>query len=967
MTTDVVNEKSRVVKYRGLAGVADQVFSSLSNGLILYAVAVVSTAQYFGLISIQLTLLAAALGCLRGAFGTSLLLKAGDGRDEIRREGSYALTATLLFSPILAASMWLVDTGDSGTTTLMVAIATPIVLVQDILRYVVIAEGRPHVAALWDGVWFVGSFGLLVCTWMDWHFVNVEFLIGGWALLAFVALIGMGISGQIVPGIKGFGTWLRTDWVHRVRYGVDSGLDQLAIFVMLALVAIIVNPTVTAALRGATALLAPVSMLTSSLPLIVVPETARTSATPSDVWRKLARVSVITSVASTVAGVIWAVLPDSIGTLLLGNTFGITQEIILWIALEYTIAWWALAIMVWLKAFNRSADLLGLKIAYVITLTAFPVLAAWYFREATEIAIALVLASTLVATVAQAYFAPWRDDGSSADRDGGHRVGRGGTDRQPPVWQHKVMRRSHFAARGIPDFVHPGSQPGARHGVSSLLLAFWVFAIMGIIGPLLIIMLTGPAPTLTWVGPLAIAIIAAARYAWIIGLGERRLLEIMFWSFTYPFMGLAPMTELREWIWPIITPRSDFSLAWPAVMIVLTGTLAFLLGVFANRSMQVRNQRHGTARRFGPVTPTGDYTVRNYRILILAAFAIAFNLYYSYKVGWIQFTQSRLALEEIVQRIWPSSAVAIFIRAGTYMTLLTAWVALVRFRREAIVAGRSGRPQSVGTMRLNLVLILVISVLLANSMNPISNARYLSGTALLAAAAGLGLFATAARFRISALSFLAALLVIFPIMDVFRYRNAQDLSDANPLRAFLSPDYDSFANIINGYLIAEREGIHVGRQLMGVVLFWIPRALWQDKPVDTGILLAQNRGYFVVNLSAPLWIEMYMNGGYVLLILGMFALGYFLHAWDTRLDMQLSVFKMPSILGSIVPFYMFILLRGSLLQAMPYLMVTVVCWLFVRAKHKRNRRRAVAYPGPATAAARKARRPVPPERQPANV
>src|ERR1700738_794532 len=153
-------------RFRGMSGVADQVFSSLSNGLIIYAVAVVSTAQYFGLIAVQLTLLAAALGVMRGTLGTKLLLKAGHEIHEIRREGSYAVTAALLISPVLAGAMWLVNTG-SPTTTLLIAIATPLALVQDVLRYVVIAEGRPHVAATWDGLWFLGSFALLACTWLD--------------------------------------------------------------------------------------------------------------------------------------------------------------------------------------------------------------------------------------------------------------------------------------------------------------------------------------------------------------------------------------------------------------------------------------------------------------------------------------------------------------------------------------------------------------------------------------------------------------------------------------------------------------------------------------------------------------------------------------------------------------------------------------------------------------------------------
>lgn len=50
-------------KRRGSYGVLDQVFSSVSNGLILFAIAVVSTAEEFGLISLLLMLLTAGVGC----------------------------------------------------------------------------------------------------------------------------------------------------------------------------------------------------------------------------------------------------------------------------------------------------------------------------------------------------------------------------------------------------------------------------------------------------------------------------------------------------------------------------------------------------------------------------------------------------------------------------------------------------------------------------------------------------------------------------------------------------------------------------------------------------------------------------------------------------------------------------------------------------------------------------------------
>ena len=264
------------------------------------------------------------------------------------------------------------------------------------------------------------------------------------------------------------------------------------------------------------------------------------------------------------------------------------------------------------------------------------------------------------------------------------------------------------------------------------------------------------------------------------------------------------------------------------------------------------------------------------------------------------------------------------------MALLVVFVALVRFRRELRSAIRGGAAASSGVLRLNLGLLLLVGVLLANSMNPISNARYLSGTAVLAVATALGLAATGVRFRMMSASFLLGLIAIFPLADAFRYGRDADFKAANPIEALISPDYDSFGQLVNGYLVAERNGIIPGRQMMGVFLFAVPRALWSDKPVDSGILIANVRGYPFTNLSAPLWVEFYLNGGWLLLIFAMFALGWWLHRVDTRIERQFKAVGMPALLSCVVPFYMMILLRGSLLQAASFLFFIVLFAAFVR-------------------------------------
>jgi hypothetical protein len=141
---------------------------------------------------------------------------------------------------------------------------------------------------------------------------------------------------------------------------------------------------------------------------------------------------------------------------------------------------------------------------------------------------------------------------------------------------------------------------------------------------------------------------------------------------------------------------------------------------------------------------------------------------------------------------------------------------------------------------------------------------------------------------------------------------------------------------MNGYLIAARDGVDYGKQLVGALMFWFPRGLWPGKPLDTGIYIANGRGYRFTNLSAPLWIEFFLNGGWILLVVGMCALGFFLHRWDSRLDRQLETFRMPTVLGCIVPFYLMILLRGSLIQAVPYLFFAVVVASFISTGRPRR-------------------------------
>jgi hypothetical protein len=204
------------------------------------------------------------------------------------------------------------------------------------------------------------------------------------------------------------------------------------------------------------------------------------------------------------------------------------------------------------------------------------------------------------------------------------------------------------------------------------------------------------------------------------------------------------------------------------------------------------------------------------------------------------------------------------------------------------------------------------------TVNPISSPRYVAGTVLLSLTVMAITPFTRLRFRLVVTGLLLAMLFVFPYADRFRGVGEADglLTKGNTVQALQNGDYDSFFQITNSTLLVQEYGVTNGRQALGVALFWVPRSVWPGKPDDTGVLIAESRGYEFTNLSAPIWAELNVNGGWPMVLLGMVLCGAAIRKADRGVPVE-------SILGPIAPFYLLIILRGSLLQAVAFLLVLV--------------------------------------------
>jgi hypothetical protein len=303
-------------------------------------------------------------------------------------------------------------------------------------------------------------------------------------------------------------------------------------------------------------------------------------------------------------------------------------------------------------------------------------------------------------------------------------------------------------------------------------------------------------------------------------------------------------------------------------------------------------------------------------VYVLTALALACTGYYLLSVGPALFTD-QLTVGRRVAALWPNTATLGVVSALATMPLVVSFVALTRLRAR--------RPDS--RTRGQSVLYLVVVLVLVIHANPVNSPRYIVGTVWLSIAASLGMFATRRRFRAVAVAAVLGLVLVFPIADAFRGDNNGPLHAVGPAQSLLSGDYDAFAQIQNTVLYVQRRGLSEGHQALGVVLFWLPRQLWDTKPRDTGIVLADFRGYQFTNLSAPLWSELYINAGWLAVAIGGALVGWWARGRDDRTVELLRRGRSPDVLGCILPFYLIFLLRGSLLQAMANLLVLLgACW-----------------------------------------
>lgn len=170
--------------------------------------------------------------------------------------------------------------------------------------------------------------------------------------------------------------------------------------------------------------------------------------------------------------------------------------------------------------------------------------------------------------------------------------------------------------------------------------------------------------------------------------------------------------------------------------------------------------------------------------------------------------------------------------------------------------------------------LLAAVLLLAISRNPFNAPRFILlavwGPIVLALAGGK---VSASKFYIASL---LALTVGFPILNITTRSGLSGLSDLSQLSVvgnfFDIPSIDVFDTAVHAVRFMSAHDHLWGEKLTAVVLFFVPRAMWEGKPIvgglDIGNELFSAGMYGTPNLSFFLGCDFYMDFGFLGVALG---------------------------------------------------------------------------------------------------
>jgi O-antigen/teichoic acid export membrane protein len=140
----------------------------------------------------------------------------------------------------------------------------------------------------------------------------------------------------------------------------------------------------------------PLNILISALPLLIVPASVQQRDSYAGVWKRLWPFGLLMSAIALTVSMIGFLLPDELGSLILGESWIVAAPLLPFIGLEYCALAWLACNRTALQAKARSGELLQLRIVFALTDLVLTAAAALLFGTAVSIAAALAFSAIIL-------------------------------------------------------------------------------------------------------------------------------------------------------------------------------------------------------------------------------------------------------------------------------------------------------------------------------------------------------------------------------------------------------------------------------------------------------------------------------------------------------------------------------------------------------------------------------------------
>ncbi len=369
----------------------------------------------------------------------------------------------------------------------------------------------------------------------------------------------------------------------------------------------------------------------------------------------------------------------------------------------------------------------------------------------------------------------------------------------------------------------------------------------------------------------------------------------MFWIFNLVFFGVIPVYEIvrQKFSW-----FQDFATAtcFRANLVIMSSLAVYAIVRFLAGRINIKTSKDSSY---------SDSFLKNYKIagtIIFAICAISIIWAMGFEGLWTKGAalEAELKMNSTVQLVFDKTVRGIIL----YFLLLTVWL----YKQQKIALSR-------------LLVVLAVCVIVCF---PFAMPRYLVAT-LYGSLLLSWQFNWLERRNTFSVLVVGALLFVLPMSALVRYdpdnkrtKNVFALYDD----ALKYGEYDSYATICRTVDLVAQKGTTKGRQLSGVLLFFVPRRKWEDKPIGSGAYIYSDHtalGANFRNIACPYYAEGMINFGWVGCLVFVACLSFIVTLYDKYywLGDQASL-RYLRLFYPVALFMVFFMLRGDLMSSFAY-------------------------------------------------